>query len=68
MPTVIPWAKASTVAGAAPARSSAASTAAITPARLVARRGRDLGCVDRAAVEEHRVGEGPADVDSEQHG
>ncbi len=38
------------------------------PVGLLAGRGRDLGGVDGAAVEQDRVGEGPADVDSEQHG
>ena len=51
----------------APARASTASIALITPADSLAGRGRDLGGVDVAAVEQDRVGEGPADVDPEQH-
>ena len=51
-----------------PACSSAASTASITPARLVVRRGRRLGGDQPAVRDQRGVGERPADVDSEQHG
>ena len=67
MPTVIPWAKTSTSPAAAPARASTASTAAITPRDWSSGRGRHLRGVEPLAVEEDGVGEGPADVDPEQH-
>ena len=40
----------------------------ITPTDSSRGRGRHLGGVDGAAVEQDGVGEGPADVDSEEHG
>ncbi len=67
VPTVIPWVKASIAAGSAPARASTASIAREHAPRLSPGRGRDLRGVEPVAVEQGRVGEGPADVDPEQH-
>ena len=67
MPTVIPWANDSTSPAPAPARSSTASTAAITPRDWSSGVVGAFAVCRRLAVVEDGVGERPADVDSEQH-
>ena len=67
VPTVIPWAKPLDRAGLGAGALEHRLDRGDHPARLVVGRGRGLGRVQRSPVEEDGVGEGPADVDAEQH-
>ena len=67
VPTVIPWTRRATAAGSERAAPSTASTAAITPAASSPGVVGAFAVNSSRPVERDRVGEGPADVHSEQH-
>ena len=67
VPTVIPCAKASIDEGSAPARASAASTAASTPSDWSSGVVGAFAVCRSLAVEDHGVGERSPHVDAEQH-
>ena len=63
----MPWVKPSTSAGLGARAAEHLVDRGDHAAGLVLGRARDLGGVEALAVEQGGVGEGPADVDAEQH-
>ena len=66
--TVMPWAKRSTCAGSRAGPREHQGDRLEHADGLLGGRGGDLGGVDGGVLaDEHRVGEGPADVDPQEH-
>ena len=65
--TVIPWENSATALASAPARSSTAAHGRQHPLGLILGSGRRLGGDQPAVDRQHGIGEGPADVDAQEH-